>query len=210
MIPHVCRCGTCFREMNGAVAQLGERLSGRQEVRGSTPRSSTSFEGEIATLVEGLRKRAEIRAKIDRGHGKVDRLGVQLTEAAEVIERLWRASSRVVAIAKDGEPDHEHADLVLIWKILETALGENDREFREEQAAWQRASAEAFWRIEEELEGAKVSDEMTEDGSTGRALELADMVSDMIWGGERGWERATNEQFKYLLQQARTKLRQDA
>ena len=29
----------------GAVAQLGERLNGIQEVRGSIPRSSTKFEG---------------------------------------------------------------------------------------------------------------------------------------------------------------------
>ena len=86
---------------NGAVAQLGEHLSGRQEVRGSSPRSSTSFD--------------------------------------------------------------------------ET----------------------------------KVSDEMTEDGLTGRALELADLVSDMIWGGERGWERANNEQFVHLKREARKRMKQE-
>jgi hypothetical protein len=103
MTPHVCRCGTCFREMNGAVAQLGERLNGIQEVRGSTPRSSTNI------------------------------------------------------------------------------------------SAW-----------DEEMQ---VSDEMTEDGLTGRALELADLVSDMIWGGERGWERADNEQFKHLKRKARERMK---
>ena len=97
-----------------------------------------------------------------------------------------------------------------VWKALESVLGEQGKEFREEQERWQQAGAEAFYRVERELKEAQVSDEMTEDGLTGRALELADMVSDMIWGGERGWERADNEQFKQLLQQARTKLRPDA
>ncbi len=132
MTPHVCRCATCFREIKGAVAQLGERLSGRQEVRGSSPRSST---------------------------------------------------------------------------IL-------DEDERADSEAWQRASAEAFWRVEKELEeGAQVSDEMAEeshwneDGLTGLALELADMVSDMVWGGERGWERATMEQFKHLKREARKRMK---
>jgi hypothetical protein len=75
------------------------------------------------------------------------------------------------------------------------------------QEACQQAGAEAFWRIEEELEGTQVSEEMTEDGITGRALELADLVSDMIWGGERGWERADNEQFKYLKSEARKRMK---
>jgi hypothetical protein len=66
------------------------------------------------------------------------------------------------------------------------------------QEACQQAGAEAFWRVEEE---------MTEDGLTGRALELADLVSDMIWGGERGWERATKEQFKYLKSEARKRMK---
>ena len=39
-------------------------------------------------LVERLRKRAEIRAKLDRGDGKPDRISVQLHEAANEIERL--------------------------------------------------------------------------------------------------------------------------
>ncbi len=33
---------------------------------------------------------------------------------------------------------------------------------------------------------------------TERALELADLVSELVWGGERGWERCTDEQFKIL------------
>lgn len=126
MMPHKCKCGTCFQEIgNGAVAQLGEHLRGTQEVRGSSPRSSTSL----------------------------------------------------------------------------------DEDERAEQAAWQQAGAEAFWRIEEELEEAQVSDEMTEDGLTGRALELADLVSDMIWGGDRGWERADNEQFAHLKREARKRMK---
>ena len=130
-------------EFNGAVAQLGERFGGIEEVRGSSPRSSTSLE--------------------------------------------------------------------------------------DEQAAWQQAGAESFYRVERELEGsatfkdnldalkkelsrieeegAQVSDEMTEDGLTGRALELADLVSDMIWGGERGWERANNEQFAHLKREARKRMK---
>ena len=50
---------------------------------------------------------------------------------------------------------------------------------------------------------------MTEDGLTGRAIALADMVSDMIWGGEQGWESATDEQFKFLLRNARQQMRRD-
>jgi hypothetical protein len=48
---------------------------------------------------------------------------------------------------------------------------------------------------------------MTEDGLTGRALELADLVSDMIWGGDRGWERANNVQFKHLKREARKRMK---
>ena len=66
--------------------------------------------------------------------------------------------------------------------------------------------------FQEMPEVAKVSDEETEehwceDGLTGLALELADMVSDMIWGGERGWERATKEQFQHLKAEARKRMK---
>jgi uncharacterized coiled-coil DUF342 family protein len=39
-------------------------------------------------IVYRLRKRAEIRAKIDRGDGEVDRISAQLLEAADCIETL--------------------------------------------------------------------------------------------------------------------------
>lgn len=42
---------------------------------------------------------------------------------------------------------------------------------------------------------------------TGRALEIADTVCDMIWGGERGWEIATKSQYKALLRILRTRLK---
>jgi hypothetical protein len=42
---------------------------------------------------------------------------------------------------------------------------------------------------------------------TGRALELADTASDMIWGGERGWERATDSQYQALLRILRNRLK---
>ena len=38
------------------------------------------------------------------------------------IERLLRVISRALSIAKDGEPNCEHADLVRIGKILECSL----------------------------------------------------------------------------------------
>jgi hypothetical protein len=41
----------------------------------------------------------------------------------------------------------------------------------------------------------------------GRALELADTVSDMIWGGKRGWEIATDSQYQSLLRTLRDRLR---
>ena len=40
-----------------------------------------------------------------------------------------------------------------------------------------------------------------------RALDLADTVSYEIWGGTRGWERATDEQFQTLLKRLKEKLR---
>jgi hypothetical protein len=61
--------------------------------------------------------------------------------------------------------------------------------------------------IENRREEAQVSDELTEDELTGRALELADLVSDMIWGGERGWECADNEQFAHLKREARKRMK---
>jgi len=45
-------------------------------------------------IVFRLRKRAEIRAKIDRGDGKPDRISVQLLEAAEEIENLRYSRER--------------------------------------------------------------------------------------------------------------------
>jgi len=52
------------------------------------------------------------------------------------------------------------------------------------------------------LDELKFVDQLPEDGITGRALELADLVSDMIWGGARGWERADQEQFEHLKREA--------
>lgn len=49
-----------------------------------------------------------------------------------------------------------------------------------------------------------------EETLTERALVLADIVSDMIWGGERGWEAASDEQFKYLAKTLRERLRKGA
>jgi chromosome segregation ATPase len=39
-------------------------------------------------LVYRLRKRAEVRIKLDRGNGKLDRISAQLLEAADEIESL--------------------------------------------------------------------------------------------------------------------------
>jgi hypothetical protein len=39
-------------------------------------------------IVFRLRKRAEIRAKLDRGDGKPDKISIQLEEAAKEIEKL--------------------------------------------------------------------------------------------------------------------------
>ncbi len=159
-------------EENGAVAQLGERFGGIEEVRGSSPRSSTTKEDRLKVLREIALWFAELRG------GKVD-LGLRFV--------------------MDG--DHFWVEKPTREVMITTSL-------EDEQAAWQQVSAEAFWRVEEELEEeAQVSDEMTEDGLTGRALELADLVSDMIWGGERGWERATNEQFKHLKSEARKRMK---
>ena len=46
-------------------------------------------------IVFRLRKRAEIRAKIDRGEGEVDRISAQLIEAADEIERLRRVIRQI-------------------------------------------------------------------------------------------------------------------
>ncbi len=44
--------GADSRQRSGAVAQLGERLNGIQEVRGSIPLSSTSIGTEAATVAQ--------------------------------------------------------------------------------------------------------------------------------------------------------------
>ena len=108
------------------------------------------------------------------------------------------------AVAQQGEHLHGMQEVQGSIPCRSTNLDEGERA---EQEAWGRASAEAFWRVEEELEEAKVSDDMTEDGPTGRALELADLVSDMVWGGERGWERANKEQFAHLKREARKRMK---
>jgi len=54
----------------------------------------------------------------------VVRLDAELINAELVIEnrRQRKAMCRALAIAKDSESGFEHADLVSIWKILESAL----------------------------------------------------------------------------------------
>ncbi len=42
---------------------------------------------------------------------------------------------------------------------------------------------------------------------TERSLILSDMVCYEIWGGSRGWEEATDEQFDSLVQRLKEKLR---
>lgn len=51
-------------------------------------------------LVADLRKRAEIRAKIDRGDGEVDRISAQLLQAADEIERLRDGAAIEAAITE--------------------------------------------------------------------------------------------------------------
>ena len=40
-----------------------------------------------------------------------------------------------------------------------------------------------------------------------RAERLARIASDMLWGGEHGWEEATDEQFDALCKKLRERLR---
>ncbi len=129
MVPHKCRCGTCFLEMPEAV----EQPRGRQEVRGSIPRRST-----ISDFLASLRM-YEFDA-MDCGSRPVIKLSVD-----------------------DIEKDF--------------------------------------------LNELKFVDQLPEDGITGRALELADLVSDMIWGGARGWECADQEQFEHLKREARKRMK---
>lgn len=133
LVPHKCRCVTCFQEMNGAVAQQGEHLSGRQEVEGSSPSRSTI----ISNFLESLRQ-YEFDAQ-DCGARPVIKLSVD----------------------------------------------ELEKDF---------------------LDELKILDYLPEDGLTGRALELADLVSSLVWGGSRGWERANKEQFESLKREARNRL----
>jgi len=46
-----------------------------------------------------------------------------MTRLETEIERLRRAMSRALLIARDGQAGSEHADLVRIWKILENQIG---------------------------------------------------------------------------------------
>jgi len=49
--------------------------------------------------------------------------------------------------------------------------------------------------------------EVGEDNKTDqRAQQMTELVSDMLWGGEHGWESATDEQFKELTKAARKRL----
>ena len=53
----------------------------------------------------------------------------------------------------------------------------------------------------------EISKEVFQSGTTERALILADTVSYEIWGGARGWERATDEEFDTLVRRLKEKLR---
>ena len=52
---------------NGALAQLGERLHGMQEVSGSIPLGSTSFSGNEMSLGTFFRKTPERKQGVCRG-----------------------------------------------------------------------------------------------------------------------------------------------
>ena len=57
----------------------------------------------MSALAIEMRKRAEIRAKIDRGDGKVDRISAQLLQAAGEIERLQREQGLALKYLDEGD-----------------------------------------------------------------------------------------------------------
>ena len=56
-------------------------------------------------------------------------------------------------------------------------------------------------------EPLKVLPEEDEERITERAYVLADIVSEMLWSGDRRWERATREQFQHLKAEARRRMK---
>ncbi len=162
----------------GAVAQLGERFGGIEEAGGSSPPSSTTFEDNLEDL-----------------QGACQQAGA---------EAFWRV---------DDELEHKCWATVAAERMAKAIHGLVFH--RKIDSRSEAADAALDWRnpVTSDSEGPKVSDETTEeehwneDGPTGLAVELADMVSDMIWGGERGWERADKEQFKHLKREARKRMK---
>lgn len=65
-----------------------------------------------------------------------------------------------------------------------------------------RAEVIALRKVRQGIETSLPNNDVTE-----RALILADTISYQIWGGSRGWERATDKQFEILLQKLKERLR---
>jgi len=67
-----------------------------------------------------------------------------------------------------------------------------------------KTRSESFRTLLEDLTKEILQPDLNE-----RALILADIVSYEIWGGARGWERATDEQFEVLVGTLKGKLREN-
>jgi len=67
-----------------------------------------------------------------------------------------------------------------------------------------KTRSESFRTLLEDLTKEFLQPDLNE-----RALILADIVSYEIWGGARGWERATDEQFAILVGTLKEKLREN-
>ncbi len=182
MVPHKCRCEQCFQEMPETVEQ---------------PRGEIFDQLMVLTSVAGhLHRSGE--------HHSADTI-------IEVQEKVYTGLATAMQKAKEGavaqQGEHLSPSRSTISRADFLALLRR-YEFNAKDCGDRPVIKLSVDDIEKDfLDELKFVDQLPEDGITGRALELADLVSDMIWGGDRGWECADKEQFEHLKREARKRMK---
>lgn len=189
LVPHKCRCRQCFQEMSETVehptGEIFDQLMVLTSVAGHLHRSGEHHSADTIREVQEKVYTGLATAMQKAKEGAVAQLGEHLRGTQEV-QGSSPCRSTIIS------------DFLALLRMYE---------FNAKDCGDRPVIKLSVDDIEKDfLDELKFVDQLPEDGLTGRALELADLVSYIIWGGSRGWERADKEQFEVLKREARKRL----